>query len=609
MDDDRVLAEVWSDCLDNLQTGSSSVQDCLGRYPQQATRFEELLQLGLQVKAMPLPTPTPQMLAAGEQRLLQAVQARAAAQRAERVASSRSRVDSIVSKRAERPTMRSGVRPWRNLWAPLGALAGVVAVLVIALAVILAGGGAYRAWRNSRATPVSSPVAEAPGVSAPSAEAQANVQMPTLTQRPAPAEGAVQPTTGGPATAAPAGGAVAATTPEHSSFLPLAARPIPPTQAMLQDLRGLVQVQAANGAWSAASEQQLLEAGRRIRTGALSAVDLAFYDGSTAHLGPETEVSLDLLGQDPQDLSRVVVLTQVVGETDHHVAPALGANGKYAVNTSSGTGTAKGTVFHVSVPPTQAPSALAPGARVSVDQGAVAVTNVNITVLVVAGQETTMRADAPPSQPVFRVSGEGLVEAMGPSWQIAGQAFLSDEHTAVVGDPQVGDWVHVEGHLLPNGERVADRIVLLHRAQAQRFTLTGEVQARGDAAWTVAGRTIAISDTTTIDDRPGADGMIKVGDRVRVQGTILDDGALLAESIVRLEPEGSPFSFVGVVEKISDTAWVVSGISATVDAQTIIAKGLAVGDIVQVRGVRVPPTSGRGGGLVAGALDHPLLVT
>ena len=56
MDDDRVLAEVWSDCLDNLQTGSSERRRIAWRrYPQQAARLEELLQLSQQVKAMPLP--------------------------------------------------------------------------------------------------------------------------------------------------------------------------------------------------------------------------------------------------------------------------------------------------------------------------------------------------------------------------------------------------------------------------------------------------------------------------------------------------------------------------------------------------------------------------
>ena len=83
---------------------------------------------------------------------------------------------------------------------------------------------------------------------------------------------------------------------------------------------------------------------------------------------------------------------------------------------------------------------------------------------------------------------------------------------------------------------MADRIVLVHRAEAQRFTLTGVVQARGDTAWTVAGQTIAISETTAIDDRlPMA-----VGDRVRVEGIIRDDGTLLAESIDAARAPGLP---------------------------------------------------------------------
>jgi hypothetical protein len=52
--------------------GQVSVEDCVARYPGHAARLEELLSLSGKVRALSLPTPTPEMLAAGERRLLQA---------------------------------------------------------------------------------------------------------------------------------------------------------------------------------------------------------------------------------------------------------------------------------------------------------------------------------------------------------------------------------------------------------------------------------------------------------------------------------------------------------------------------------------------------------
>ena len=123
------------------------------------------------------------------------------------------------------------------------------------------------------------------------------------------------------------------------------------------------------------------------------------------------------------------------------------------MHTPSGTGEAKGTFFHVSVTPSLV-------VRFLVDEGAVAVTNLDVTVIVVAGQLTTIALDEPPAEPVFRVTGEGQITAIGETYTIAGQIFMTHDGTVVVGNPQVGDWVFVE---TPKGvirqrARIADEI-------------------------------------------------------------------------------------------------------------------------------------------------------
>ena len=77
MEKDRAFAEILHDCLEAVEAGQASVEDCLARYPQHAAQLEDLLRLSDQARSVPLPPLTPEMLAAGEQRLLQAAQARA----------------------------------------------------------------------------------------------------------------------------------------------------------------------------------------------------------------------------------------------------------------------------------------------------------------------------------------------------------------------------------------------------------------------------------------------------------------------------------------------------------------------------------------------------
>jgi hypothetical protein len=360
----------------------------------------------------------------------------------------------------------------------------------------------------------------------------------------------------------------------YDVFLPLASQetPLTPQTSRLKELRGVVELQTEDGTWTAVATPQIVAAGQRIRTGALSGARLVLYDGSQVALGPDTELSLDTLDARTKGGPRVVVLGQWLGEAVHDVIPATAAGSRYEVHTPSAVGTAQGTVFQVLITPDRF-------THFSVDEGAVAVTGAEVTVVVNTGQLTTVPEDEAPADPAFRITGEGQVSQIGDVWIIAGQPFQTHDATVIVGDPQVGDWVFVRGHLLPDDTRVADWITLLRRSPANRFSLAGEVEAIADDAWTVAGQTVAVNDETDVDDD------IVVGDLVRVAGVILPEGELQAERIVRLEDvPGLPFDFEGVVQAVADTTWRISGIAVTVDDETDIATGLDVGDLVRVRG-------------------------
>ncbi|MDJ0755361.1 MAG: DUF5666 domain-containing protein [Ardenticatenaceae bacterium] len=360
-------------------------------------------------------------------------------------------------------------------------------------------------------------------------------------------------------------------------FMPLltSAIDLSPQTAVVEEVQGVVQIQTGADEWTAVTGQTTLAAGQRVRTGDLSQVTLTFYDGSQAFLGADTEISVDELdAQKPENGFRTIVMTQWAGDSEHSVEFRNDRGSRYEVKTPTGSGVARGTKFRVLVIPNRL-------ARYIVTEGKVDVSGQSRTVSVTAGQLTTFPAGGAPQDPAFNISGEGEVTAVGAVWTIAGQTFQTGEQTIIVGNPEVGDVVKVDGHLLPDGTRVADFIILLRRAVANQFTLSGEVEEIGPT-WTVAGQAILINADTVLDPD------IVVGDKVRVDGLIMPGGSLLAQEILRLEEAlGLPFQLSGVVQAISPESWTISGQVITVNDETVIDGGdvdIAIGDVVDVRG-------------------------
>ncbi len=345
-----------------------------------------------------------------------------------------------------------------------------------------------------------------------------------------------------------------------------------PQEAAIQDIRGLVEIQDTGGQWHPAENNQVVTAGQHVRAGTLSSASLVFGDGSRATILANSELSIDTLDAQKGEQVRTIALTQVAGESDHQVAKNSLAGSSYEVHTPEGTGQAKGTKFHVAV-------TLAQAAYFYVDEGTVAVTALEKTVLVDAGRVTIVYINQPPIDPVISVYGQGLVTQTGSTWIIAGQSYTVNEKTILVGSPQAGDWVAVKGHLLADGAKTADWIIRLYTPPVNRFRLTGTVQSIVDKEWKVNGQSIAVTATTAIDAG------IKVGDTVRVEGQVLAGGKLQASSIQRVDSEtGLPFDFTGIVQQTGEKTWVISGVTVTVSSTTVLDKDLKTGEMVRVKG-------------------------
>ncbi len=169
----------------------------------------------------------------------------------------------------------------------------------------------------------------------------------------------------------------------------------------------------------------------------------------------------------------------------------------------------------------------------------------------------------------------GILSSISPDvWIISGIKVTIGVSTTLNGDFAVGNPVAVEGVIKADGTWLATSIDLVTPA-GYHFEFTGAVE--GLSPWTVSGVSFDVADWTEIDAG------IKVGDKVRVAGTINADGRWVAEQIERLDTEhATSFDFFGPV--LSMNPWNVRGISLTVDARTTIKGEITLGEMVKVTG-------------------------
>jgi hypothetical protein len=357
---------------------------------------------------------------------------------------------------------------------------------------------------------------------------------------------------------------------ENAEARSTATQKISPRQAVLVNLRGLVELRQGD-AWQALQAGALLEVGAQVRTSAFSSAALLFKDGSSVLLGPSSELVIQALDANPSGTTREIVLMQLVGRSEHNVAAVEGEGSRYLVQTPYGDAIAHGTTFHVRVSEVQA--------ALYVTEGTVEMSGMNDSVVVDAGQMTSVGMDDDPLPPTTFVTGMGEVTFIGDTWIIAGQTLVTHEFTLVVGDPLVGDITFFEAHLLSDGTRVVDLIVLVRHSPSNTFSLTGNVDAISDPMWTINGQEIAVTDLTEVEE-----GVVP-GSLVLVNGQVMPDGTLQAETIRLMEDQpGTPFDFTGVVQQTGENEWLVLDVPIAVNSETMINEGLVAGDLVRVQG-------------------------
>lgn len=299
--------------------------------------------------------------------------------------------------------------------------------------------------------------------------------------------------------------------------------------AALLDVSGQVEVASSSqdSAWSTVSDGAKVTTGQRIRTGEGSSVTLVFFEGSRTVIGPQAELELTRLDGDWGNVLQIE-LTQLMGTTEHHVIPLQGNNGIFMVNTPTGVARVHGTTFSVTVDPRGQ-------AYFYVDSGRVTVSNAGGDVAVTAGQATLSRAALAPESPSYQFTfDDQLTEIQGDTWVGSGVPFQIAGETLITGNPQVGDYVLVQGRILDGNRWVAD-IVAPSSGQNVQYLFTGIIEAIGPESWQINGAQVLVNEVTELDSS------LTVGDAVKVTYMLLEGDRWQALKIESLEAEeGTP---------------------------------------------------------------------
>ncbi len=288
--------------------------------------------------------------------------------------------------------------------------------------------------------------------------------------------------------------------------------------ASIQNIEGVVErAPTANSEdWAVLGESETVRSGERIRTAPGSGATLVFMDGSHLRMSPESTIVLNKVdGSWGGDIQ--VDINQSLGQAAYDVVPFHSDAAYFRVNTPAGLASVHGTSFTVFVE--------ADGAsRVVVESGEVAVSNIDQQVFVPAGQATVVQPGKAPEEPGnFFDIVDVVVSIENTQWAVTGQSFQVNSQTHILGAPQVGHLLQIQGRILGNSQWVADLIQPLD--DTIRSSFTGIVENISAQNWLVSNKEIMVNAVTQVQDQ------LRVGIAVEVTYLALGDGRWLALQI------------------------------------------------------------------------------
>jgi len=156
-------------------------------------------------------------------------------------------------------------------------------------------------------------------------------------------------------------------------------------------IHGPVELSRSAGDFTPATDGDLLSVDDAVRTGDGGRAVVTFFDGSTIEMEPATTIEIDEVSGDPNG-SVAMSVKQTLGRTWTSIRRLLHAQSKFQLHTPSSNSTVRGTGFITEVLPDGTTT-------VQTFDGMVNVTAQGQTVVVAAGQITTVSPNAPPADP------------------------------------------------------------------------------------------------------------------------------------------------------------------------------------------------------------------
>ena len=170
---------------------------------------------------------------------------------------------------------------------------------------------------------------------------------------------------------------------------------------ILSILDGSASVARGTSAFAPASDGDLVNIGDRVQTDISSHAMVTFFDGSTLEIEPATMVQIEDAASAASGAISIRI-SQTIGRTGASVQKLTRADSKFEIRTPTAVAAVRGTGFITEV--------LADGTTtVETTDGNVQVTGQGQSVLVGAGQTTTVLPNSPPSGPVSRSTQPNLL--------------------------------------------------------------------------------------------------------------------------------------------------------------------------------------------------------
>ena len=198
--------------------------------------------------------------------------------------------------------------------------------------------------------------------------------------------------------------------------------------------------------------------------------------------------------------------------------------------------------------------------------------------------------DADGGETGYEFEWEGfVVDVTATSISVEGSARSADaietfditDETEMMGDAQVGDFVHISALQFENGSNTALSIEVLDDggSEGEYIELMGTVEAISAESITIDGETYAINDESWLD------GDVSAGDNVYLFAEITEDGTVAL--YVGLVEAAKKFELKGTVEALSERSLTVKGKAIAINDFTNVDGTLAVGAKVFVEGTRL----------------------